>query len=105
MFTTKYTKNQPKAAKARVKRYERGGIVGSPNSDEIDQSRAETESIVGQRRERSSSGPLPIVVRTNGKFDPGETGRVLGNNFADAALERAGNRRAARNRARKKRDD
>jgi hypothetical protein len=47
------------------------------------------------------AGGLPAVVRTNGKVDPAATGKLSGANFDDAIAEKYGNRKSARDRAKK----
>lgn len=93
MFTTKYSKSQPK--KQAVKKYAEGGIV-----DALD------EEIQPGYNAVSGANDLPITVRNrDGTKNVKETARVRVNNFIDS-LEESGDRkhglkRSARSRARK----
>lgn len=94
MFTTKYTKSQPKAAKKPVKRYENGGLVA--NSDREEQARS---------NESSGANDLPItVLNRDGSRDRYATARLQSRNFVDAVREQQNSPSAARNRARKGKD-
>lgn len=103
MFTTKYSKNQPKKL-VRVKKFQDGGKVELTDDEKYSVERDNERKAAFRRAGIPTNTSLPVVVRTKGKFDPYATGQLSAKNDDDQMKEAFNDPRAARNRAKKKDD-